>query len=107
MRLGIGIDLTSLGGAPSPPNPTSISPALGDPLGGSYVSILGTGMANVSAVSIGGSSATIIDSTSGQVNVLTPALSAATGYDVVVTSAAGSKTLAASYESWSPLQLSN
>lgn len=77
------------------PTPTisSISPNGGTTAGGTSVTISGTNLSTVSAVTFDGSAATISTKTSTQLVVVTPAHSAG-AVDVVVTNTAGSVTSA-------------
>lgn len=79
------------------PTITSISPAIGNTAGGTTATITGTNLTGLSSVAFGGTvgtSLTPISPTSA--TVVAPAIAAGT-YDVVITNASGSATLAASY----------
>ncbi|WP_345739054.1 IPT/TIG domain-containing protein, partial [Prosthecobacter algae] len=73
----------------APPTVTNVSPATGSTLGGTSVTITGTGFTGTSAVTFGGTAATsfTVDSAT-QITAVTPAGSAGTA-SVLVTSAGG------------------
>lgn len=91
-------------------NPTvsSISPSIGDVLGGTSVTITGTGFVSGASVTIGGTSATsvtVVNSTT--ITCTTGARSAGTALDVVVTNAdTGSGTGTGLFEYFDPAALS-
>lgn len=83
-----------------PPTLTGVDPALGDPAGGAWLTVTGTGLADA-AVAIGGRACTDPVVTAGAVACRAPAL-APGAWDVTATTAAGTATLPAAWEAWSP-----
>jgi hypothetical protein len=103
LALGLGLGLCGGAGASATPELASVSPDLGDTLGGAPITLTGINLTGTTGVTIGGTactSVTVVNATT--VTCKTPA-KAAGSYDVVITTAAGSDTLVAGFESWSPL----
>ena len=96
------------GFAASPgPSITSVNFALGDTTGGGQpIVITGTGLASVTNVTFGGTSATITGQTATTVTVSLPARPAGV-VDIVVTNPGGSATLVNGFEFWTPAQISS
>ena len=93
----------AVAGATVAPVLASISPDLGDTYGGAPVTLTGTSMGDVTAVTFGGTSATsVVAVNATTVTCIAPAKAAGT-YDVIATNPTGnSNTLAAAYEAWHP-----
>lgn len=86
-----------------PPNPVSVSPASGPPAGGTTITLSGSNLTGVTGVTIGGVAATSVTVVNAStVTCVTPA-GTGSARDIVVTSPAGSGTLAGafSYSSFS------
>lgn len=96
---------SSSGGPLAPPTLDAIEPALGDTLGGVAVTVHGTGLSQLVAVTIGDVPCTALDQVA-QTHALciAPALPAGV-HDVVVTTPQGSATLPLGYEAWTPASL--
>lgn len=91
----------------SPPTISSLSYTVGDPAGdGQSIVINGTNLGSVTAVTFGGTSATITAQTSTTVTVTLPAHAAGL-VDVVVTNPDGSDTATNGFEYWDPTQISD
>lgn len=93
--LGEGMNLA--GAMQNPPTMTSLTPSSGGTAGGTSVTISGTGMADVSDVSFGGTSGTILSRTSTQVVVSTPRVASMGAVEVRVTGPGGSRALAGGF----------
>lgn len=90
-----------------PPNPVSVSPTSGLPAGGTTITIAGSNLSGTTGVTIGGvaaTSVTVVNSTT--VTCVTPA-GTGTGRDIVVTSPAGSGTLAGAFSYGNPARIFN
>ena len=90
MRLGLGLSLSNVrGGAAAPvAELTSFDYSIVDAAGGDSVTITGTDLADASACTVGGTSATITAQDATTLTFTVPAKTAGT-YDVVVTTAGG------------------
>jgi hypothetical protein len=88
---------------------TSVSPDLGDTLGGELLTIIGTGFlagGTATAVSIGGTAAvgfSVLSDT--EIIAIAPAHAAATGQSILVTTPGGTNTANSLYEFWSIAEL--
>ncbi len=87
-----------------PPTLSSVSPDLGDTLGGSMHTLTGANLATVSGVTVGGVAATDVSAISGSsVSFRMPTKAAGT-YDVALTTGGGTDTLSSALEAWSPIE---
>jgi hypothetical protein len=105
MRFPVSFWKPAAGGG-SAPTVASVSPTLGDTLGGELLTVTGTGFTGATAVSVGGTAAigfSVISST--EIIAIAPAHAAATGQSVLVTIPAGTNGANALYEFWSPAVL--
>jgi hypothetical protein len=102
MRFPFALWKPAAGGG-SPPTLASVSPTLGDTLGGELLTIIGTNFTGASAVTIGGTAATgfsVISAT--EIIAIAPAHAAGAGQNILVTAPGGTNTANMLYEFWSP-----
>ncbi|OWK39897.1 Flagellar hook-length control protein FliK [Fimbriiglobus ruber] len=78
------------------PYVTSINPSVGPTAGGTTVTLTGTGLAGATAVTFGGTSATIVSDSASQIVVTTPPGAAGIA-DVLVTTSAGTSAGSPAY----------
>lgn len=105
MRPAINSLMSCLGEPPDPPEFTSIDPATGVSTGGTVVTITGTHLAHVDAVSIGGRPCTgVVNIDDETVRATAPAGVVGT-QDVVIASRGGSDTAADAFEYTSAISI--
>jgi hypothetical protein len=105
MRFPVSFWKRAAGGGPAP-TVASVSPTLGDTLGGELLTIIGTNFTGATAVSIGGTAAvgfSVLSTT--EIIAIAPAHAAGAAQSILVTAPGGTSAANTLYEFWSPAVL--